>query len=162
MTRFLILHDDVELAFDLSKMTLKDVIDIVINTNNAYLHWCRLYPSETNQLRIGYGFVGYIINPDETLSFYTYGEKHNEKVHKAPELHSRPNVYMVFGQDVDARIHPRQHTAWEIIEDFLENERIELKIVRGEKGYAQWGEITYQINGFEKLKCVASHVDSSG
>jgi hypothetical protein len=47
MTRFLILFNDVEMVFDITKMSLNDVLNIIINTNNAYLHWCRLYQSDT-------------------------------------------------------------------------------------------------------------------
>lgn len=159
MTRFLILFNDAEMVFDISKMSLNDVLNIVINTNNAYLHWCRLYQSDTGQIRLGKGFVGFIINDDQTLSLYGYGEG-DAVYNKTVKLINRPNVYLTVGQDIN--LYPSKLTIWETIDFFINNRVHELKIHRGQKGYASWGELTYQINGFERPVLVASHVDSSG
>ncbi len=160
MTRFLILFNDAEMVFDITKMSLNDVLNIVINTNNAYLHWCRLYQSDTDRLRIRKGFVSFIINNDKSLSLYGYGEGGEAVYNKMPELINRSNVYLTVEQDIN--LYPSKLTIWETIDFFINNRVRELKIHRGQKGYASWGELTYQINGFERPVLVASHVDSSG
>ncbi|NMC60998.1 MAG: hypothetical protein GYA51_16695 [Candidatus Methanofastidiosa archaeon] len=149
------------MVFDITKMSLNDVLNIIINTNNAYLHWCRLYQSDTDQLRIGKGFVSFIINNDQSLSLYGYGEGSEAIYNKMPELRNRPNVYITIGQDI-TNLYPSELTIWETIDFFINNRVRELKIHRGEKGYASWGEITYQINNYQRPVLVASNVDSSG